>query len=176
MFWRLESNLYWVVWTEDYDLYIESFANVFRCVGNVLLYIFLHDYTLRIGPPRGGPDRRHITCPHRLFLTILNEFCIYDVSKATTGTTIMNAFQSNFSRSVPGVYFWSLQDRASYFLWSFCDDFRRFWTNFASMAWAKQQRERPKSTRFDACSQVDRQRAFLAIATTAFVLFVVILW
>ena len=37
------------------------------------------------------------------------------------------------------------------------------------MASAKQQRERQKSTRFDACSQVDRQRAFLTIATPAFV-------
>ena len=47
--------------------------------------------------------------------------------------------------------------------------FQWFWTIFASMACAKQQRERQKRTRFDAISQVDRQRAFLTIATPAFV-------
>ena len=26
---------------------------------------FLYKYTLRIGPPPGGPDRRRITVPHR---------------------------------------------------------------------------------------------------------------
>ena len=42
---------------------------------------------------------------------------------------------------------------------------------FSSIAWAKQLRERQKSTRFDACLQVGRQRASLTIATAAFVFF-----
>ena len=44
------------------------------------------------------------------------------------------------------------------------DDFHRFRVFFRSMAWAKQQRERQKWTRFDVFSQVQRWHAFMTIA------------
>ena len=53
--------------------------------------VILHD-TLRIGPPPGGPDRRRITVSHRWFSTILSDFCINGVSKATPGTTKITRF------------------------------------------------------------------------------------
>ena len=121
--------------------------------------------TLRIGPPRGGHDRRHITCPHRLFSTILSDFYIHSVSKATPGATKMNAFLYIFAgRSTARVF-----DQCNSGIRIFCDhfvmNFRRFWALFASMTWAKQHREWQKWTQFDAFSQVKRRRAFLTIAT-----------
>ena len=57
-----------------------------------IIRALLHTDTLRIGPPRGGHDRRHITCPHRWFSTILSDFCINGVSKATPGATKVTRF------------------------------------------------------------------------------------
>ena len=76
-----------------------------------------------------------------------------------------------FCRSFDGVRFWPLQDRASHFCDYFMINFLRFWTFFASMAWAKQNRERQKWMRFDAFSQVKRRRVFFAVARPCSIFF-----
>ena len=117
--------------------------------------------TLRIGPPRGGPDRRDLASAKG----ILNEFrwfwmdliqhltrfwCVlpmclgflvckfYDFwailhawrEQSNTGSDKNECVSIHFRRSVDGTCFWPLQHRASYFLWSFCSEFSTILSNF----------------------------------------------
>ena len=135
--------------------------------------ILLTLYTLRIGPPPGGPDRRRITVPHRWFSensTILSDFRVHGVSKATPGTTKITRFyvfsqvgrrRALFTIARPSFVFFVV------ILWWIFGDF----DIFSSIAWAKQHRERQKLTRFDAFPQVKRRHAFLIITTSIFTIF-----
>ena len=82
------------------------------------------------------------------------------------------------------ITFWSIPYGALEFRFCFFDDFSIFerallifmiLSDFASMARAKQHRERQKWMRFYTFSQVGRRRVFLTNATPGFVFFVIIL-
>ena len=98
------------------------------------------------------------------FLMILSDFCIHGVSKATPGTTKANAFWCNFAGRSTARVFDQCNTGLRIFCGHFVVNFRRFWAIFASMAWAKQHRERQKWTPFYAFSHVGRRRAFVTIA------------
>ena len=102
-------------------------------------------------------------------------FCIHGESKATPGATKMNAFLYIFAGRSTARVFDQCNTGLRIFCGHFVVNFRRFWAIFASMAWAKQHRERQKWTQFDAFSQVKRRRAFLTIATPGSCFFVLIL-
>ena len=83
------------------------------------------------------------------------------------------------------ITFWSIAYGALEFRLCFFGDFSTFervllifmiLSDFASMARAKQHRERQKWMRFYTFSQVGRRRVFLTNATPGFVFFVIILW
>ena len=105
------------------------------------------------------------------FSTILSDFCIHGVSKATPGMTKMNAFLSIFAGRSTACVFYNCNTGLRIFHCHFVMNFRRFLAILASMAWSKQHRELQKWMQFDAFSQVKRRRAFLTIATPGFVFF-----
>ena len=76
------------------------------------------------------------------------------------------------------VWFFNFWTNFADFGWIWCPHrwFSTILSDFASMARAKQHRERQKWMRFYTFSQVSRRRVFLTNATPGLVFFVVILW
>ena len=109
--------------------------------------------------------------PPSMIFDDFERFCIHGESKATPGATKMNAFLYIFAGQSTARVFDQCNTGPRIFCGHFVMNFRRFWTIFASMAWAKQHREGQKLTQFDAFLQVKRRRAFLTIATEACMFF-----
>ena len=105
------------------------------------------------------------------FSTILSDFCIHGVSKATPGITKMNAFLCIFAGRSTACVFYHCNTGLRIFHGHFVMNFRRFLAILASMAWAKQYRERQKWTQFEAFSQIKRRRAFLTIVRPGCIFF-----
>ena len=105
------------------------------------------------------------------FSTILSDFGIHGVSKATPGMTKMNAFLCIFAGRSTACVFYHCNTGLRIFHCHFVVNFRRFLAILASMAWAKQHRERQKWTQFDALSQIKRRRMFLTIVIPGCIFF-----
>ena len=105
--------------------------------------------------------------------------CFWTVTYVSFRFSVFFTFWSRFEALV--MVFWNFFVVFSV-IFQLLDAFRWFWidlnilSDFASMARAKQHRERQKWMRFYTFSQVSRRRVFLTNATPGLVFFVVILW
>ena len=85
-----------------------------------------------------------------MILDDFERFCIHGVKKATLGRTKINVFWCIFAGHSTAYVSDHGTTGNRIFYDHFFVKFRRFWTIFASMAWAKQHGERQKWTRYDA--------------------------
>ena len=90
--------------------------------------------------------------------------------QSNTGNDNSNAFLCFFAGRSTACVFYHYRDELR-ICGNFVVNFRRFWSIFSSIAWAKQHRERKQLMRFDAFSQVKRRHAFLIIAISIFTIF-----
>ena len=91
--------------------------------------------------------------------------------QSSTGNNENNEFLCCFAGRSTACAFYHCKTELRIFCDNFVVNFRRFWSIFSSIAWAKQHRERKQLMRFDAFSQVKRRHAFLIIAISIFTIF-----
>ena len=120
-----------------------------------------------------------IAKPGFVFFVIILRFIFDDFERflhpwreqSNTGNDKNNAFLWFFAGRSTACVFYHCKTELRIFCGNFVVNFRRFWSIFSSIAWAKQHRERQKLTRFDAFPQVKRRHAFLIIAISIFTIF-----